>query len=83
VPLIVMAFWIGLYPKPFFQNLEQSVNHTIAIARPGYPQPGAVESASVPQHMLVAPPAEGSVVSPPHGPVPVVPPANALKKGQQ
>ena len=21
-PLIIMAFWIGLYPKPFFQILE-------------------------------------------------------------
>jgi NADH-quinone oxidoreductase subunit M len=82
VPLIVMAFWIGLYPKPFFQILEQPVNHTIAIARPGYPQPGAVESASVPEHVLVTPAAEGSVINPPHGSVPVVPPANAMKKGQ-
>jgi NADH-quinone oxidoreductase subunit M len=23
VPLIAMALWIGLYPKPFFQILEQ------------------------------------------------------------
>jgi len=23
VPLIIMALWIGLYPKPFFQILEQ------------------------------------------------------------
>jgi NADH:ubiquinone oxidoreductase subunit 4 (subunit M) len=29
-----MAFWIGLYPKPFFQILEQPVNHTMAMARP-------------------------------------------------
>ena len=39
VPLLIMAFWIGLYPKPFFQILEQPVNHTIAMARPDYPQP--------------------------------------------
>jgi NADH-quinone oxidoreductase subunit M len=26
VPLIIMALWIGLYPKPFFQILEQPVN---------------------------------------------------------
>ncbi|HET9308989.1 MAG TPA: NADH-quinone oxidoreductase subunit M [Candidatus Sulfotelmatobacter sp.] len=31
VPLLIMAFWIGLYPKPFFQILEQPVNHTIAM----------------------------------------------------
>ncbi|HUA16637.1 MAG TPA: NADH-quinone oxidoreductase subunit M [Verrucomicrobiae bacterium] len=30
VPLIIMAFWIGLYPKPFFQILEQPVNNLVA-----------------------------------------------------
>jgi len=35
VPLLIMAFWIGLYPKPFMQILEQPVNHTIAIVRAG------------------------------------------------
>src|SRR6201987_3796294 len=46
VPLLIMAFWIGLYPKPFFQILEQPVNHTIAVVRPDYPQPSAPVSAS-------------------------------------
>jgi NADH-quinone oxidoreductase subunit M len=56
VPLLVMAFWIGLYPKPFFQILEQPVNHTIAVVRPDYPQPGATVNASA-QAPAVAPPA--------------------------
>jgi NADH-quinone oxidoreductase subunit M len=30
VPLLIMAFWIGLFPKPFFQILEQPVNHIVA-----------------------------------------------------
>ncbi len=30
VPLIIMALWIGLYPKPFFQILEQP---TVQISR--------------------------------------------------
>src|SRR6202167_4171729 len=46
VPLLIMAFWIGLYPKPFFQILEQPVNHTMAMARPDYPQPGGTVNAS-------------------------------------
>jgi NADH-quinone oxidoreductase subunit M len=53
VPLLIMAFWIGLYPKPFFQILEQPVNHTMAMARPDYPQP-AVNAAVLPP-ALVAP----------------------------
>lgn len=32
-PLVIMAFWIGLFPKPFFQILEQPVNHTMAMVR--------------------------------------------------
>jgi NADH-quinone oxidoreductase subunit M len=57
VPLIIMAFWIGLYPKPFFEILEQPVKQIIATVRPGYPQPGATvnaNSAAKPQ-LLVGP----------------------------
>src|SRR5438270_968345 len=28
-PLVILAFWIGLYPKPFFQILEQPVNQLV------------------------------------------------------
>src|SRR5579862_1029517 len=36
-PLVIVAFWIGLYPKPFFQILEQPVNQLVQNIRPGYP----------------------------------------------
>ncbi len=52
VPLIIMAFWIGLYPKPFLQILEQPVNHTIAIVNPAYPEPGVVNAAAQPPAMM-------------------------------
>ena len=55
VPLLIMAFWIGLYPKPFFQILEQPVNHTIAMVRPDYPQPGATVNAAAETPALPAP----------------------------
>jgi len=29
-PLLIMAFWIGLYPKPFFEILRQPVNSLVA-----------------------------------------------------
>ncbi len=57
VPLLIMAFWIGLYPKPFFQILEQPVNHTIAVVRPDYPQPGAAVNASAQMPPALAAPA--------------------------
>ena len=37
VPLLIMAFWIGLYPKPFFQILDQPVNQLVLNVR-GYPR---------------------------------------------
>src|SRR4030088_2934426 len=36
-PLLIMAFWIGLYPKPFFEILQQPVNQLVMTVRPDYP----------------------------------------------
>jgi NADH-quinone oxidoreductase subunit M len=35
-PLIVLALWIGLYPKPFLDRIQTSVNHVIARVSPQY-----------------------------------------------
>ncbi len=48
LPLLIMAFWIGLYPKPFFQILEQPVNQLVQTVRPGYPAP-AVQAQKLQQ----------------------------------
>ncbi len=37
VPLVILAFAIGLYPKPLFQILETPVNNLVATVRPDYP----------------------------------------------
>src|SRR5881392_791916 len=47
VPLIAIAFWIGLYPKPFFQILEQPVNQIVQTVRPGYPGASPAVNAAV------------------------------------
>lgn len=55
VPLIIMAFWIGLYPKPFFQILEQPVNQLVQTVRPDYPLPrGAVNATNEPASLAVS-----------------------------
>src|SRR5215475_11606036 len=38
VPLIIMAFWIGLYPAPFFHVLDKPVNKIVTKVRPDYLQ---------------------------------------------
>src|SRR5438132_1652995 len=36
VPLIIVAFWIGLYPAPFFRVLDKPVNNLVLKVRPYY-----------------------------------------------
>jgi NADH-quinone oxidoreductase subunit M len=38
IPLIIVAFWIGLYPAPFFAVLDKPVNKIVAKIRPDYLQ---------------------------------------------
>ncbi len=35
-PLILWAFWIGLYPRPFFRVLERPTAQVVERVRPGY-----------------------------------------------
>jgi NADH-quinone oxidoreductase subunit M len=37
VPLIVLAVWIGIYPKPFLDRLAPTVTAVIARVNPAYP----------------------------------------------
>jgi NADH-quinone oxidoreductase subunit M len=47
-PLIVLAVWIGLYPKPFLDRLDTSVHRVIARVSPQYSQLAADCGASSP-----------------------------------
>src|SRR5580693_6819834 len=44
-PLLILAFWIGLYPKPFLQILEQPVNQIVENVR--NPRAGGPVNASI------------------------------------
>jgi hypothetical protein len=35
-PLIVLAVWIGIYPKPFLDRLQTSVQHVVLRVSPEY-----------------------------------------------
>ncbi len=52
VPLIVLVFWIGLYPKPFLKTFHASVEHLLVKVhpdnfRPGKPGTGHSEHAKL------------------------------------
>ena len=55
-PLVILAFWIGLYPKPFFEILEQPVNHLVKTVRPDYPLSGRTVNAAAQPKSLTATP---------------------------
>jgi NADH-quinone oxidoreductase subunit M len=39
-PLIILIFWIGLYPKPFMKTFDASVNHLVSKVSPDNFRPG-------------------------------------------
>ena len=55
-PLMALAFWIGVYPKPFFQILETPVNQIVQTVRPDYPMPkgGTVEAVVKSEKVAIA-----------------------------
>ena len=40
-PLLILALWIGVYPKPFLAFIEQPVNALVKQIRPDYDKPTA------------------------------------------
>jgi NADH-quinone oxidoreductase subunit M len=38
LPLVALAFWIGIYPKPFFAYMERPVQHIVEQVNPGFYQ---------------------------------------------
>jgi NADH-quinone oxidoreductase subunit M len=47
-PLVVLCFWIGLYPKPFFRVLEKPVNYVVAKVDPTYATEVAASATTAP-----------------------------------
>jgi NADH-quinone oxidoreductase subunit M len=54
LPLVALAFWIGIYPKPLFTILEQPVRQIVTQVNPGYYN--AAGAASAPAVAAIATP---------------------------
>ena len=68
-PLIVLAVWIGIYPKPFIDRLNTSVARVIARVSPQYSASMAVVCGSAPTpEMIAANPAARFLAAVPCGP---------------
>lgn len=40
IPLMILSLWIGVYPKPFLEYIQQPVNAVVKQVRPDYQIPG-------------------------------------------
>lgn len=75
VPIVIMCFWIGLYPSPFLSRTEASVNYVLArvhktvtttepyLSESTSPAAGQVEVAPEPGHEGSVLPVKGSAAS--------------------
>jgi NADH-quinone oxidoreductase subunit M len=55
IPLVILAFWIGLYPKPFFRLMEPTVDRVLARVQVAMPETKSAADhvsaiATVPEH---------------------------------
>ena len=47
IPLIVIAFWIGLYPKPFFDRMAPTVDRVLERVTVAMPEEGGTVADQV------------------------------------
>jgi len=48
IPLVFLAFWIGIYPKPFFGLIDKPVESIVRQVNPNFYQMEHAERAKLP-----------------------------------
>jgi NADH-quinone oxidoreductase subunit M len=52
VPLVILAFWIGIYPKPFFAYIEKPVQKIVERVNPGFYQAERTQARPAEPHAV-------------------------------
>jgi NADH-quinone oxidoreductase subunit M len=63
LPLVFMAFWIGIYPKPFFDYINSPVDKIVHQVNPNFYKSAGSQLAVVPQATSAIPPLVSSTSS--------------------
>ncbi len=58
IPLVLLAFWIGIYPKPLFTVLDAPVQQIVEQVNPGY------YNSATAQRWNEKPPVAAAIVTP-------------------
>jgi NADH-quinone oxidoreductase subunit M len=66
LPLVLMAFWIGIYPKPFFAYITNPVEKIVHQVNPDFYKSAGSQSAALPK---LWPAGQAASVPPAPGPV--------------
>ena len=66
LPLVLMAFWIGIYPKPFFAYITNPVEKIVHQVNPDFYKSAGGQSAALPKQ---SPAGQAASVPPAPGPV--------------
>ena len=66
LPLVLMAFWIGIYPKPFFAYITNPVEKIVHQVNPDFYKSAGGQSAALPKQL---PAGQAASVPPAPGPV--------------
>ena len=66
LPLVLMAFWIGIYPKPFFAYITNPVEKIVHQVNPDFYKSAGGQSAALPKQ---SPAGQAAYVPPAPGPV--------------
>ena len=66
-PLIILAVWIGLYPKPFIERLDTSVDRVMARVNSAYEPVNAEEDTAAPTALVADGGADDDVLAPVRG----------------
>jgi NADH-quinone oxidoreductase subunit M len=53
VPLVILAFWIGIYPKPFFAVIEKPVQRIVEQVNPNFYQAERAKLPLAESHLAV------------------------------
>jgi NADH-quinone oxidoreductase subunit M len=54
VPLVILAFWIGIYPKPFFAIIDKPVQRIVEQVNPGFYQAERTQAPAAETHAVAA-----------------------------